>query len=158
MTKVEKSIYDIVLPVTKELGYFLYDVMFVKEGKEYYLRIFIDKESGIDLDDCEAVSNRVSDLLDEIDPISTSYNLEVSSCGLERHLREVEQYKAALGKEIEINLFKPLDGAKQFVGVLTDIDSDNVITLNNNGNDIKLKIDDVSSAKILFNWEDLKDE
>lgn len=158
MTKVEKGIYDVVLPITKELGYFLYDVMFVKEGKEYYLRIFIDKESGIDLDDCEVVSNRVSDLLDELDPISTPYNLEVSSCGLERHLREIDHYRAALGKEVEINLFKPFDGLKQFVGVLSNIYDDNVIVLNNNGNDIELKIDDVSSAKILFNWEDLKDE
>lgn len=157
MTKVEKNIYELVHPITDELGYFLYDVLFVKEGKEYFLRIFIDRDSGIGLDDCEAVSNRVSDMLDEVDPISTAYNLEVSSCGLERHLRDENHYKAAIGKEVELNLFKQLDGTKQFVGILKDV-CDGTITIATGDKDIDLTIDDVSSAKILFNWEDLKDE
>lgn len=157
MTKVEKNIYELVHPITDELGYFLYDVLFVKEGKEYFLRIFIDKDSGIGLDDCEAVSNRVSDMLDEVDPISMAYNLEVSSCGLERHLRDENHYKAAIGKEVELNLFKQFDGTKQFVGILKDI-CDGTITITTGDKNIDLKMDDVSSAKILFNWEDLKDE
>lgn len=157
MTKVEKNIFELVFPITDELGYFLYDVMFVKEGREYFLRIFIDKDSGIGLDDCEAVSNRISDMLDEVDPISTAYNLEVSSCGLERHLREASHYKAAIGKDIELNLFKPFEGKKQLIGTLKD-SSDDMITLFIDECDINFKLDDVSSAKILFNWEDLKDE
>ena len=110
MTKMEKSIYDLSFPIVNELGYKLYDVMYVKEGKEYYLRIFIDHENGIDLDDCEKVSNRISDMLDEVDPISTQYNLEVSSCGLERHLREIEHYEAAIDKNVEVKFFKAIDG------------------------------------------------
>ena len=157
MTKMEKSIYDIVLPITQELGYFLYDVMYVKEGKEYYLRIFIDNENGINLDDCELVSNKVSDKLDEIDPISTQYNLEVSSCGLERHLREEEHYRAAIGKNVELNFFKPVNGQKQVSGILINSNNE-VITIALDNEEIEVKIDDISSAKILFNWEDLENE
>ena len=154
MTKMEKSIYDLSLPIVNELGYKLYDVMYVKEGKEYYLRIFIDHENGIDLDDCEKVSNRISDMLDEVDPISTQYNLEVSSCGLERHLREIEHYEAAVGK---LKFFKAIDGLKQIEGILKEF-KDNIIILEKDEKEFEVKIDDVSSAKILFNWEDLKNE
>ncbi|MBR4110476.1 MAG: ribosome maturation factor RimP [Clostridia bacterium] len=157
MTKMEKSIYDLSLPIVNELGYKLYDVMYVKEGKEYYLRIFIDHENGIDLDDCEKVSNRISDMLDEVDPISTQYNLEVSSCGLERHLREIEHYEAAVGKNVELKFFKAIDGLKQIEGILKEF-KDNIIILEKDEKEFEVKIDDVSSAKILFNWEDLKNE
>lgn len=157
MTKIERNIYDLSLPIVNELGYKLYDVMYVKEGKEYYLRLFIDHEKGIDLDDCEKVSNRISDLLDEVDPINTQYNLEVSSCGLERHLRENEHYKAAVGKIVELKLFKAIDGQKQLEGILKNI-NENVLILQIEDKDVEVKIDDVSSAKILFNWEDLKNE
>lgn len=157
MTKMEKTIYDLSLPIVNELGYKLYDVMYLKEGKEYYLRIFIDHENGIDLDDCEKVSNRISDMLDEVDPISTQYNLEVSSCGLERHLREIEHYEAAVGKNIELKFFKAVDGQKQVEGILKTIKED-VIIIETEEKEFEVKIDDVSSAKILFNWEDLKNE
>ena len=79
MTKTEQEFEKIVKPVVEELGYELYDILYVKEGADWYLRLFIDNEKGIDLDDCEKVSNRISDMLDEVDPISTQYNLEVSS-------------------------------------------------------------------------------
>lgn len=157
MTKMEKSIYDLSLPIVNELGYKLYDVMYVKEGKEYYLRIFIDHEKGIDLDDCEKVSNRISDMLDEVDPISTQYNLEVSSCGLERHLREVEHYEAAVGKNVELKFFKALDGVKQVEGILKMV-KENTIIIETEEKEVEVKNDDVSSAKILFDWEDLKNE
>ena len=157
MTKMEKSIYYLSLPIVNELGYKLYDVMYVKEGKEYYLRIFIDHENGIDLDDCEKVSNRISDMLDEVDPISTQYNLEVSSCGLERHLREIEHYEAAIGKNVELKFFKAIDGLKQVEGILKMV-KENAIIIETDEKEFEVKIDDVSSAKILFNWEDLKNE
>ena len=157
MTKIEKSIYELSLPIVNELGYKLYDVMYVKEGKEYYLRLFIDHENGIDLDDCEKVSNRISDMLDEVDPISTQYNLEVSSCGLERHLREFEHYEAAVGKNVELKFFKAIDGLKQIEGSLKEI-KNNAIILETDEKEFEVNLDDVSSAKILFNWEDLKNE
>lgn len=157
MTKIEKNIYDLSLPIVNELGYKLYDVMYVKEGKEYYLRLFIDNEDGIDLDDCEKVSNRISDMLDEVDPISTQYNLEVSSCGLERHLREIEHYEAAIEKNIELKFFKAINGQKQVEGILKDVNEE-ILVIQMDEKEFEVKIDDVSSAKILFNWEDLKNE
>lgn len=158
MTKLEKSIYELTLPITAELGYELYDVMYVKEGKEYYLRIFIDNENGIDLDDCEKVSNRVSDMLDEIDPISTGYNLEVSSCGLERHLREIVHYEAAVGKNIELKFFKVINGLKQLSGILKSVNDHSIIVVDIDEKELEVEIDDIATAKILFDWEDLKNE
>ena len=157
MTKIEKNIYDLSLPIVNELGYKLYDVMYVKEGKEYYLRLFIDHENGIDLDDCEKVSNRISDMLDEVDPISTQYNLEVSSCGLERHLREIGHYEAAIEKNIELKFFKAIDGQKQIEGILKAV-KENIVIIETDEKEFEVNIDDVSSAKILFNWEDLKND
>ena len=128
MTKTEQSVRDLVKPIVEQLGYQLYDVEYVKEGKDYFLRVYIDSDNGIDLDDCEKVSNELDPILDEKDPISTSYSLEVSSCGLERHLREKEHYEMAIGKNIEVKLFKALENEKQFEGMLKNV-SDNSITL-----------------------------
>lgn len=157
MTKMEKNIYDITMPLVNELGYDLYDVMYVKEGKDWFLRFFIDKETRIDLDDCEEVSNVISDKLDEIDPISTSYSLEVSSCGLERHLREIKHYISAIGKQVELKFFKNINGKKEVTGILKEI-NDEKITLDVDDGEFVTSISDISSAKILYNWEDLENE
>lgn len=157
MTKTEQEITKMVSPLIIELGYELYDVMFVKEGAEWFLRLFIDSPKGIDLDDCEKVSNRVSDLLDETDPITTSYSLEVSSCGLERHLREKIHFEKAIGKNVEIKFFKPINGEKSIDGELLKIEDDK-ISLMRDGIEIDVDLSDVSSAKILFDWEELKNE
>ncbi len=156
MTKTEKNVYDMVLPIIEELGYELYDVEYVKEGKDYFLRIYIDAEKGIDLDDCEKVSNAIDGILDEQDPISTSYSLEVSSCGLERNLREEKHYEMAIGKQIEVKFFKPINSKKELVGVLKKIQN-GVITLDD-GQEENVNLEDVASAKILFNWEELENE
>lgn len=157
MTKTEQEITKMVSPLIIELGYELYDVMFVKEGAEWFLRLFIDSPKGIDLDDCEKVSNRVSDLLDETDPITTSYSLEVSSCGLERHLREKIHFEKAIGKNVEIKFFKPINGEKSIDGELLKIEDDK-ISLMRDGIEVDVDLSDVSSAKILFDWEELKNE
>ena len=156
MTKTEQNIYNMTLCTVEQLGYELYDVEYVKEGKEYFLRFYIDSENGIDLDDCEKVSRAIEIILDENDPISTSYSLEVSSCGLERQLREERHFKWALGKEIEVTLFKPIKGNRQINGVLIRVE-DSSITLENGEENI-IELADIASAKILFNWEELKNE
>ena len=112
MTKTEQEFEKIVKPIIEELGYILYDVLYVKEGADWYLRLFIDNEKGIDLDDCEKVSNLVSEKLDEVDPIENPYILEVSSCGLERHLRSFKHFEDAIGNEIELKFFKPFEKNK----------------------------------------------
>lgn len=153
MTKTEQEFEKIVLPIVEELGYMLYDVLYVKEGPDWYLRLFIDSENGIDLEICEKVSNLVSEKLDEIDPIETPYILEVSSCGLERHLREVKHFEAAIGKEIEVKFFKVIENKKSLTGTLEKIE-ENKIKLNSEDKVYEINIDDISSAKILYNWEE----
>ena len=135
MTRTEQEYYNIVLPIVEELGYKLYDVLYVKEGADWYLRLFIDSEKGIDLDDCEKVSNAVGEKLDEVDPIENAYVLEVSSCGLERHLRD----------------------EKQFEGILNDV-LNGKIKIDSEDKVYELNIDDISSAKILYNWEENENE
>lgn len=157
MTKTEQEYYNIVLPVVEELGYKLYDVLYVKEGADWYLRLFIDNEKGIDLEDCEKVSNAVGEKLDEVDPIENAYVLEVSSCGLERHLRDEKQFKAAIGKKIEVKLFKALEKKKQLEGDLQDVSNDK-IKINSEDKIYELNINDISSAKILYNWEENENE
>ena len=137
----------------KHFGYELYDVEFVKEV-DWFLRVYIDSENGIDLDDCEKVSNAISDMLDEKDPISTSYSLEVSSCGLERHLREVKHYEAAIGKNIEVKLYKAVNGNKQIDGKVIKVNGEEVSIKTEDDEEISLNLTDISSAKILFNWEE----
>lgn len=153
MTKTEQNIYELVAPTVEQLGYLLYDVEYVKEGKEYFLRIYIDNENGIDLDDCEKVSTAIDPILDEADPISTAYSLEVSSCGLERHLREERHYVMAIGKEIEVKLFKPFDSKRELKGVLENF-LDGKITLETEENEVVIEISNIASAKILFKWEE----
>ena len=155
MTKTEKELEDLLKPVVTNLGYELYDVMFVKEGSDWFLRLFIDSENGIDLDDCEKVSNGVSDILDEKDPISMQYNLEVSSCGLERHLREIRHFEEAIGKAVEFKLYKAINNEKVLEGRIIKVENDEILIGDDEGNEFVLELSNISSAKILFNWEEL---
>ena len=155
MTKLEKELEKIVEPVVNNLGYSLYDIEYFKEGKEWFLRLYIDNEKGIDLDDCEKVSNAVSDELDKVDPIESAYSLEVSSCGLERRLRERKHYEAAVQKRVEIGLFKAVEKSKKIIGELECVNDDSIIVLDEEKNKkIEINFDNISNAKILFNWEE----
>ena len=113
-------------PILQEQGFELVDVEYVKEGSNKYLRAYIDKPGGITVDDCETVSRRLSDLLDEKDFISESYILEVSSPGLGRPLKKEKDYIRSRGKEVEIHLFRPVNHEKTWEGILTDWDKDTV--------------------------------
>ena len=106
--KVEKKLK----PIIENLGYSLYDVLYEKEGKDYYLRIIIDKQGTIDIKDCEIVNDAINDVLDEEDYIKKQYYLEVSSPGLERVLRKKEHFLKQIGNEIMVKLFKPIDKEK----------------------------------------------
>ena len=160
MTKTEKEIKLITENTINSLGYKLYDIMFLKEAGSWYLRFFIQREDGqkIDLDDCEKVSTAIEPILDEKDPIEEAYNLEVSSCGLEPHLREESHFLEAIGKKIHINLFKPIDGTKEYEGVLTKYSPD-ILELSLSNNELKtFENKDIASAKISYNWEELENE
>lgn len=158
MTKTEQIVSDLVKSAIEEKGYQLYDVQYLKEGKEYFLRIYIDSAKGINLDDCEKVNNIIEPIIDESDPISTSYSLEVSSCGLERHLREKEHYIMAIGKNIEVKLFKPLQNEKQYTGTLKKVNENSILLETKNEGEIEINIVEIATAKILFDWEDTENE
>ena len=121
-------------PIVEELSYKLYHIEFVKESGENYLRIYIDKEDGINLEDCEKVSRRISDLLDIEDPIDSSYYLEVSSPGINRLLYNEKHYNSYLGEKVNLKLKKIFEGSKQIEGVLIDFD-ESIIKVSINGNE-----------------------
>ena len=116
-----------VKPIADELNYEIYHIEYVKENGEYYLRIYIEKEGGITLNDCEALSRRVSDIMDEKDPIEEAYFLEVSSPGLNRNLFTESHYKRFVGREIMVKLTKAIDGKKNIKGILKEVNEENII-------------------------------
>ena len=118
------EIYEMVKPIADELNYDIYHVEYVKENGELYLRIYIEKDGGITLSDCEALSRRVSDLMDEKDPIKDPYFLEVSSPGLNRTLFTEEHYKRFIGREVMVKFTKSVDGKKNIKGILKEVNED----------------------------------
>ena len=141
---LEKTINDI--------GYTLYDVEYAKEGQNYFLRIFIDKDGGIDLNDCEKVNNVITDILDEADPIKEQYFLEVSSPGIERVIRKEKHLKENVGNEIEVSLFTAIDGKKQLVGILQNYDNENINIIVDE-KEIIIPRKSISLMKTVYNWE-----
>lgn len=158
MTKQEKELEKIIEPVVNKLGYELYDVEYLKEGQDWYLRLYIDNENGIDLDDCEKVSNAVGEELDRVDPIEAAYLLEVSSCGLERRLRELKHFNAALNQNVEIKLYKAINKNKVFSGILKEVTDAEIIICTDEGTNESISFDNISNAKILYNWEESENE
>ena len=128
----ESIVRDLISPVAEQLGLRLWDVRFVKEGTEHYLRITIDSEEGITIDDCEKMHRAIDPLLDEADPIDEAYHLEVSSPGIERELKEDWQIEACEDWDVEVRLYAPLNGAKSYLGKLAGL---------NEAGDILLAVD-----------------
>ena len=122
----EQKTEEILLPIVEEYGFELVDVEYVKEGGTWYLRTYIDKEGGISIDDCEKVSRRLSDILDEKDYIDDTYIMEVSSPGLGRPLKKEKDFKRSLGKEVDIRTYRMIDKQKECTGILKDYDKDTV--------------------------------
>ncbi|MBQ8298728.1 MAG: ribosome maturation factor RimP [Clostridia bacterium] len=158
MTKQEKELEKIILPVTEKLGYELYDVEYVKEGQDWYVRLYIDSENGINLDDCEKVSDAVGEELDRVDPIATAYLLEVSSCGLERRLREKKHFETAIDKNVEIKLFKTVNKSKVITGILKEVTDAEILVCTDEDTEERISFDNISNAKILFDWEESENE
>ncbi|MCH5272188.1 MAG: ribosome maturation factor RimP [Lachnospiraceae bacterium] len=117
----------LLLPIMERTGFELVDVEYVKEGSNYYLRAYIDKEGGITIDDCELVSRELSDLLDAEDFIPEAYFLEVSSPGLGRQLKKDKDFARSIGEDVEVKLYKPLEKKKEFEGVLESFDEKTVV-------------------------------
>lgn len=122
----EAKTEEILLPIAQKYGVSIYDVEYVKEGSDYYLRAYIDKPEGVNINDCENVSRALSDALDQADFIPEAYILEVSSPGLGRTLKKDRHFEKSMGLDVEIKLFKAMDGCKEFEGTLTGFDSESV--------------------------------
>ncbi|EUJ31746.1 ribosome maturation protein RimP [Listeria floridensis FSL S10-1187] len=132
MSKVLDQVEELVTPITDELGFELVDLAFEKEGKNWFLRIFIDKEGGIDIDECALVSEKVSEKLDESDPITQNYFLEVSSPGAERPLKKEADFEKAVGEYVHVTAYEQIDGRKMWEGTLLSYD----------GTELKVEIKD----------------
>lgn len=143
----EKTVWNFIEPLLNGTPYEIYDVEYVKEGTEWYLRIYIDKEGGIDLDDCEAVTDLINDPLDELDPISDAYFLEVSSPGVERNLNTKRHFESAVGEKIRVKTFAKIENSKEWVGTLTGVDEDG-ITIDANGKTIVFSFEKIAKANI----------
>ena len=132
MAKVTDVVTGLAAPIAEAAGCRLWDVEYVREGGTWYLRVYLDKDGGISIDDCEAVSRPLSDKLDEVDPIEGSYTLEVSSAGLDRVLKKPEHFQAFLDQEVSLHLYRPRDGKREFIGFLRGYDS-GAVTLETDG-------------------------
>lgn len=151
VSNIETKVENLLKNIIEDLGYELYDVLYVKEGKEFYLRVVIDKPDGIDINDCEKVNNAINDVLDEADYIKDQYFLEVSSPGIERNLRKNKHFQAQIGNEIFVKLFKPLEKKKEIRGVLKSYSEDEMILIQDE-KEIKIEVKNIALARTVFDW------
>ena len=134
-------------PILERLHFDLWDVEYVKEGADYYLRAYIDKEGGITIDDCVDVSRELSDLLDAQDFIEDAYILEVSSPGLGRKLKKDKEFERSIGKSVDLKTNKPVDGAKEFTGILKAFDA-NTVTIEIDGSEQSFERKELANIKL----------
>ena len=146
----EQKTEEILLPIVEEYGFELVDVEYVKEGSNWYLRAYIDKPGGIGVNDCEAVSRRLSDILDEKDYIEDSYILEVSSPGLDRPLKKEKDFARSIGKDVEVKLFKAINIDKELVGILKAYDEDTVTLEMEDETEMQFKRSDIARIRLAF--------
>ena len=144
---VTQTVREIAEPLAAELGLRVWDVRFVKEGAEHYLRIFIDRDEGVSIDDCVDMTHAIDGPLDEADPISVSYTLEVSSPGAERPLTRDEHFEQFLGAPIMVKLIRPLDGQREWKGTLEGYDNGNV-TIDQAGTSVTLEKQEVALVRL----------
>lgn len=153
VASIEERVEELVQPTIEKIGYDLYDVEYAKEGKNYFLRIFIDKPEGIDLEDCEKVSNEINGLLDEADYIKEQYFLEVSSPGIERILKKDKHLVQNKGKEIQVKLFqKDKNGKKEYQGELKGFTEEAIIITIEDTEDRKIERKNIAQIKTIYHW------
>ncbi|CAM3736627.1 ribosome maturation factor RimP [Mesobacillus thioparans] len=151
MSKVTEVVEELVTPILNENNLELVDIEYVKEGKNWFLRVYIDKDNGIDIEECGIVSERLSEKLDAIDPIPHNYFLEVSSPGAERPLKKEKDYQKAIGKNVFIKTYEPIDGEKAFEGVLADYNGETVtveMKIKTRKKTVEIPFDKIASARL----------
>lgn len=142
------TVWQLAQPIAESLGLELWDVRFEKEGADWFLRIFIDKDGGVSIDDCVEMSHAVDKPLDESDPIEQSYCLEVSSPGVERDLKRDEHFEKCLGEKIMVKLIRPVDGQREFKGILESYDNGNFELLTEEGTKLMINKKEASYVKL----------
>ncbi|MBD5463136.1 MAG: ribosome maturation factor RimP [Lachnospiraceae bacterium] len=146
---------ELLRPIAEANGVEIYDVEYVKEGSEWYLRCYIDKEEGVNINDCEAVSRALSDELDKVDFIEDAYILEVSSPGLGRQLKKDKHFQKSLLSEVDVKCYKPINGSKDFTGILKAFD-ENTLTLEMDSGkekeDVTFNRKDIAAVKLTLDF------
>ena len=149
---IVSQVEEITLPIISKYAFELVDIEYIKEGSQWYLRVYIDNDKGITIDDCSNVSLELAKKLDEIDPITEAYILEVSSPGLDRPLKTTRDFQKYKGEIVEISLYKAIDGIKHFEGELVGLIDENIFIINNKNKGISFEKKDVAciKRKIIF--------
>ncbi|MCS1351281.1 ribosome maturation factor RimP [Mechercharimyces sp. CAU 1602] len=150
--KVTEVVEELVLPILEEEEMELVDIEFKKEGKRWFLRLFVDRLEGrIDIDDCSRISERVSEVMDEKDPIQVAYYLEVSSPGAERPLKKERDYERAIGKRVHVSTYEPIDGHKTVEGTLTEVGTEE-LTVEMDGQLITVPRSKIAKARLAISF------
>ena len=148
-SEIEEKTTELVMPIIEEGGYSLWDVEYVKEGPDFILRVYADKEGGIGIDDCVAISRKLSDKLDEADMIEEAYILEVSSPGLTRPLKKDKDFERSIGRLVDVKLYGAVNGMKEREGELKAFDEGSV-TVTIDEEEIKLERSNISGIRLAF--------
>ncbi len=148
----EQKTEELLAPIIEEYQFELVDVEYVKEGGNWYLRAYIDKEGGITVDDCELVSRRMSDLLDEKDFIEESYIFEVSSPGLGRPLKKEKDYQRSMGERLEIRTYRAINKQKEFYGILKSFDAATVMIVLDDGTEMTFAKSEIALIRLAFDF------
>lgn len=148
----EAKFEKLLLPVTEENGVEIYDVEYVKEGGDWYLRAYIDKEGGVTIEDCEKVSRAISDIMDREDFIEDAYILEVSSPGLGRALKKDKHLARSIGEEVEVKTYKPIEKQKEFAGILKAFDEESITIETKEAVSMKFARSDVALIRLALDF------
>lgn len=146
MANAAERVYSLIKETVEAQGVSLWDVRFLKEGASWYLRVFIDKEDGVTIDDCTNVSHAIDPIIDEADPIDKAYYLEVCSPGIDRELTRPFHFESVLGEKIKVKLYKAIDGKKEFIGILRS--ADEKIVLETESDELSLEFKEISKANL----------
>jgi ribosome maturation factor RimP len=155
MSKITELTERLVQPILDDMKLNLVDIEYVKEGKNWFLRVYIDKEGGVDIEECGMVSERLSEKLDEVDPISHNYFLEVSSPGAERPLKKASDFEKAVGKYVHIKTFEPIDGEKVFEGKMLSFHGDELvieIQVKTRKKEVTIPLEKVANARLAVSF------
>jgi ribosome maturation factor RimP len=150
--KIVDLTFELAQPIVENNNFELVDVEYVKEGSNWYLRIFIEKDGGINIDDCQVISEKLGEKLDKLDPIKTAYHLEVSSPGLDRPLKSERDFKRYAGETVEVFLYKSLDGSKEFKGTLKELKENKLYIVDSNGQELIFEREKISKVRRYFEF------